>query len=120
METKIKSITDGLQKLADISMGTFKTSVENASKNITEMSKVMSNIGLPTFNLPLLKNDKHDCCPPKEECPPHCLLQISRTASAGERIIVPFMVKNKCGATKRYRIGIRDLKNADGSKAPSQ
>lgn len=120
METKIKDITDGLQKLADISIGTFKTSVDSASKNITEMSKVMTSIGLPKFNLPLLKSDKHDCCAPKDECPPHCLLQISRTASAGERIIVPFMVKNTCGATKHYRIGIRELKNIDGTLAPSQ
>src|SRR6185503_10218617 len=84
------------------------------------MSKVMSSIGLPTFNLPFLKKDDCDCCPPKNECPPHCILQITRHASAGERIIVPFMVKNKCGATKHYRIGVRDLKNDDGSIAPSQ
>ena len=30
------------------------------------------------------------------------------------------MVKNKCGGTKHYRIGVRDLKNVDGSMAPSQ
>ena len=120
MEIKTKDITDGIQKLANISMGTLKTAVESASKNISEMSKVMSDMGLGTFTLPLAKKDKDDCCPPKNECPPHCILQISRNASAGERIIVPFMVKNKCNTQKVYRIGVRDLKNADGSMAPSQ
>ena len=120
MATTIKDITDGIQKLADISIGTLKTSVESASKNITEMSKVMSSIGLPGFNLPSLKNSKDDCCVPQDECPPHCLLQITRNASAGERIIVPFMIKNKCGASKSYRVGVRELKSIDGSLAPSQ
>ena len=120
METKIKDVTDGIQKLANISMGSLKTTVEIASKNISEMTKVMSDMGLGTFTLPFLKKDKDDCCPPKNECPPHCILQITRNASAGERIIVPFMVKNKCNTQKQYRIGARDLKSVDGSMAPSQ
>lgn len=119
MATNIKGITDGIQQLADISMGTLKTSVESASKNITEMSKVIGSMGMGNFTLPLMKNDDN-CCAPKEECPPHCLLQITRTASAGERIIVPFMVNNKCGNTKTYRVGVRELKSIDGSMAPSQ
>ena len=121
MQTTIKGITDGLQKIASMSMDTVKSSVETASKNMSEVNKVMTSVGLGKFTLPLLgKKDSCDCCPPKEECPPHCLLQITRSASAGERIIVPFIVKNKCGGTKHYRIGVRELKNIDGTKAPSQ
>ena len=121
MQTTIKGLTDGLQKIASMSMDTVKSSVETATKNLSEVNKVMTGIGLGKFTLPLLgKKDDCDCCPPKEECPPHCLVQITRNASAGERIIVPFMVKNKCGATKTYRVGVRELKSIDGSLAPSQ
>ena len=49
METNIKGITDSIQKLADISMGTLKTSVENASKNITEMSKRIGSGSVPSW-----------------------------------------------------------------------
>ena len=121
MQTTIKGITDGLQKIASMSMDTVKSSIETASKNMSEVNKVMTGIGLGKFTLPLLgKKDDCECCPPKEECPPHCLLQINRNASVGERIIVRFAVKNKCGGTKSYRIGVRELKNIDGTKAPSQ
>ena len=121
MQTTIKDITDGFQKIASMSIDTLKSSMETASKNMSEVNKVMTGVGLGKFTLPILgKKNDCDCCPPKEECPPHCILQITRNASAGERIIVPFMVKNKCGGTKHYRIGVREMKNIDGSKAPSQ
>ena len=120
METTIKSITDGLQKMASISMDTFKFATETASKNLTEVNKVMGNVGFGKINLPFFKKDDCDCCPPKHECPPHCILNITRNASAGERIVVPFMVKNKCGGTKHYRLGVRELKSIDGSLAPAQ
>jgi hypothetical protein len=121
MQTTIKGVTDGLQKIASMSMDSVKSSVEAASKNLSEVNKVTSGIGLGNFTLPLLgKKDNCDCCPPKEECPPHCMLQISRNASKGERIIVPFLVKNTCGATKTYRVGVRELKSIDGNLAPSQ
>lgn len=120
MATILNSITDGLQKLTDISLSTIKLSMDNASKNVNELNKVMSNMGLGAFVLPGTKSSDHGCCPPEEECPPHCLLQITRNASAGERIIVPFLVKNKCNTTKQYRIGVRDLKNMDGVMAPAQ
>jgi hypothetical protein len=120
MQTTIKGITDGLQKIASLSVDSVKSSIEAASKNMTEVNKVMSGLGLGNFTLPFGKSDDCDCCPPKEKCPPHCILHITRHASAGEKIIVPFLVKNKCGGAKRYRIGVRELKNIDGSKALSQ
>ena len=120
MQTTIKGITDGLQKIASMSMDTVKSSVEIASKNMSEVNKAMTSVGLGKFTLPSLgKKDNCDCCPPKEECPPHCLVTITRNASAGERIIVPFIVKNKCGGTRQYRIGVRELKNIDGRSPPT-
>ncbi len=127
MEPILNSLTDGLQKLTDLSLSTLRLSMDTASKNVNELTKVMSNVGLGSFMLPVLpgilpgmKTVDHGCCPPEEECPPHCLLQIRREAAAGERIIVPFLVKNKFNGTKQYKIGVRELKNIDGSAAPSQ
>ena len=126
MENKIKGITDGLQKMADISIATVKSSIENTSKNISELTKVMTGMGIRPFVipfasvLPFVKKDSHGCCPPEEDCPPHCLTRISRNAFAGERITVPFMVRNTCNSSRHYRIGARELKNIDGSPAPSQ
>lgn len=120
METTIKGITDNLQKIASLSMDTVKSSVENASKNMTQFNRVMTSAGLGKIIIPMLGKKDCDCCPPKEECPPHCLLLITRNASSGEKIIVPFMVKNTCGTTKTYRVGVRELKSIDGNLAPSQ
>ncbi len=115
-----KGITDSMQLITDISMSTVKTSLENMTGNLGQLNKLMTNVGLGNFTIPLTLKSKHDCCAPEDECPPHCLLQISRTAVAGERIMVPFMVKNSCNTTKTYRIGVREMKNIDGSSAPSQ
>ena len=120
MEPILNDLTDGLKKLTDLSLSTFKLSMDNASKNVNELNKIMGNLGLGAFALPGIKGGDHGCCPPEEDCPPHCLLQITREAAAGERIIVPFLVKNKCNAAKHYRIGVRELKNIDGAAAPSQ
>ena len=122
MDTKItnvkRGLTDSLQMMADMSMETIKFSVENASKNLENMNKIVSGLGLP-FTLPFGKS-KHKCCPPYEECPPHCLIQINRNATVGERIVVPFIVKNKCGDVRTYKVGVRELKSLDGNLAPAQ
>ena len=127
MENKIsnqrlqQSITDNMQKLADLSVATIRSSVENVSKNVGELSKMAGNLGVGPINLPFLKTGGScNCCPPEHDCPPHCILELVRHAVAGERIIVPFAVKNTCGAAKRYRVGIRELKSLDGSQAPAQ
>ncbi|MEO6221418.1 MAG: hypothetical protein ABIO81_13380 [Ginsengibacter sp.] len=114
------TITDSMQMIADMSMATVKSSLENISGNMGQLNKVMSNIGLGTFKMPFTQKSKHDCCAPEEECPPHCILQLTRHAYAGERIMVPFMIKNSCNTTRTYKIGVREMKNLDGSIAPAQ
>lgn len=119
--TDVKNtITESIQMIADMSVSTLKSSIENMSGNIGQLNKVISGMGLGTFTLPIGKKSKHDCCAPEEECPPHCILQITRHAYAGEKIMVPFMVKNNCNTVKTYKIGVRDLKNIDGNIAPAQ
>ncbi len=127
MENKVsnqrlqQSLTDNVQKLADLSIATFKSSVENVSKNVGELNKIAGDLGLRTLNLPFTKGSGTcNCCPPEHDCPPHCILELVRHATAGERIIVPFAIKNTCGGAKRYRVGIRELKSLDGNLAPAQ
>lgn len=114
-----KTITDSMQAMADISMTAIKNSFQNFSGSVGQMSKALSGTSMGNLNIPFLSK-QDDCCAPKEDCPPHCILQITRTAAAGEKVMVPFMVKNNCVATKTYRLGLREMKNIDGTLAPSQ
>lgn len=117
----IKNVfTDSMQMIADTSVSAMKLMTENLSGNVDLLNKAMSATGLGTLTLPFGKKGKQSCCPPEEECPPHCILQITRCAYAGEKIMVPFLVKNNCNSQKTYRIGLRELKNIDGSPAPAQ
>ena len=60
------------------------------------------------------------CCPPDEQCPPACLLTISRTAHPGEIIMVPFRIHNASGETRKFRVGLRDMVDQHQNPAPSQ
>lgn len=116
----VQAITKGLQQLADISIASLKSSLENSMRNMDEVNTIVGNMGLGSATSKKAKQDDCGCCPPKEECPPNCLVHISRHAYEGERIIVPFMVKNKCNTPKHYRVGVRELKADNGNAAPSQ
>lgn len=116
----VQAITKGLQQLADISIASLKSSLESSMRNMDEVNTIVGNMGLGSATAKKTKNDDCGCCPPKEECPPNCLVNISRHAYEGERIIVPFIVKNKCNTPKHYRVGVRELKADNGSLAPSQ
>jgi hypothetical protein len=115
-----QNIADSFQKIADITMTAVKSSMENSFRSVTELNKAVSGIKPGAFTLPFLKTGGSDCCASKPDCPPHCILELARHAAPGERIIVPFGVKNTCGMQKTYRIGVRELKNLDGSMAPAQ
>ena len=112
--------TDSMQMIADTSASAMKMITDNLSGNVDLFNKAISATGLGTLTLPFGKKTKSNCCPPEEECPPHCILQITKRAHAGERIIIPFLVKNNCNSQKTYRIGLRELKDIDGNIAPSQ
>ena len=112
-------LTDNFQKMANVSIEAMQPLVENMVESLSNFNKNISKSGLPTLNI-LGTGNKSKCCPPEETCPPHCIASISRQAMAGERIIVPFVITNNCNAQKTYRIGLRELKDADGNLAPSQ
>jgi hypothetical protein len=109
---------DSIQQFSKFSMDLFSASFENNMKMANEMGNLLGNMGI---KLPTFSPAKHsDCCPPEPYCPPHCLIEINREAYVGEMIVVPFAVKNTCGAAKIYRIGLRPLVNQDGTPAPIQ
>ena len=60
------------------------------------------------------------CCPPQKTCPPRCLAELHRQACPGERIVVPFTVRNKCGSPRDYQVGMRPLLDQHGNQAATQ
>jgi len=119
-ENRNKTIADSLQMLSELSISAMKATVENSTRNIDAMNKMVSDVGLSNLNLPGMSQTETECCPPKQKCPPQCIMEISRNAYPGEIIVVPFVVKNTCQSHKTYRVGIRELKNIDGTLAPTQ
>jgi len=59
-------------------------------------------------------NDARVICPPQDNCPPRCLLTITRHGNIGETIIVPFKVRNLSNYVKKYQLGVRWLTDEDG------
>jgi hypothetical protein len=106
--------------LSDLSISAMKTTVENSTRSFEAMNRIASDVGLRNLNLPGMSEWESECCPPKQKCPPHCILEIFRNAYPGEVIVVPFMVKNTCQTYKTYKVGVRELKNINGSPAPTQ
>lgn len=116
-----KTLTDNFQKMSRLSIDTMRPLVENMFEKVSNMNNTILEGKIPTLNLSSFQNNKKsNCCPPKEECPPHCISAISRQAMSGERIIVPFLVKNNCSSTKTYRVGVRELLDNDATLAPKQ
>jgi hypothetical protein len=115
-----KVLTDSLQNMADISMSSIKPIIDGMVKNMASVNSAVYSGGLPAIKLPQIKLQDCNCCPPEQTCPPHCIASIKRCAMPGERIIVPFLVKNSCSMVKTYRVGVRELVDADGKPAPFQ
>src|SRR5687768_17525555 len=107
------ALIQGLQQLTRLSLSSLKTMVDSNTRVINEAGSVLSSIGLNPSSM--TKKSDCNCCPPKEECPPHCLLTIIRTAHPGERILIPFSIRNKCGGPKKYRVGVRQLMDRQGN-----
>jgi hypothetical protein len=115
-----KTLTDNIRQLTDLSVSAMKPLIASVSDSMTAYTKVLPTLALPNLTLPNIKLQSSDCCRPVNECPPHCLTSITRYAMQGERIIVPFSVKNTCAVAKTYRIGVRELIDCDGNLAPEQ
>jgi hypothetical protein len=114
------TLEEGIQQLANFSFSSLRSAFSTGLRGIGAVNRVISNINPSSHHSHHAKNCGCGCCPPKNECPPHCLIQISRHAYAGERIIVPFVIKNKCQDSKVFQVGVRELKMDDGSIAPHQ
>lgn len=115
-----KTLTDNLQQLTNLSLAAIKPLMDGVMNNVSAANKALLQNTSTAIKFPVLNNDC-DCCPPKNECPPHCIASITKTAISGERIIVPFLVKNNCSSVKTYRVGVRELvSQADNTAAPFQ
>jgi hypothetical protein len=106
--------------MAERSLDTMKPLMEGMTENLSRISRSISETGMSGFTFPAMQTKSSKCCPPEHECPPHCIASITRHAREGERIVVPFLVRNRCASEKTYRIGVRELKNENGEMAPSQ
>lgn len=115
-----KALSDSFQQMANISMEAMQPIVENMAENISNINKAVIEGGIPSINILGQKKGQSKCCPPEETCPPHCIAAITREGMVGERIIIPFKVKNSCNSQKTYRVGARELKDTDGNIAPDQ
>lgn len=114
------AVMENIQTLSDISMQFYGNMLENMIGNNAPIAEQMGQMGKSVLSPIKTMFNSGDCCAPKEKCPPHCIASINRNAMAGERIIVPFMVKNNCSSGKTYQVGIRDMTDQDGTSAPSQ
>jgi hypothetical protein len=101
-----------------------ENNLEGIQQNLLRGFQMLTDFSLSTLDSSMKyinsSQPGKDSCTPKNECPPHCLLLIERHAISGERIVVPFMIRNSSGTQRRYRVGMRELKNINGSAAPSQ
>lgn len=117
-----KILSDNLQQLTNLSISTLKPVMEGFINNMSAFNNSIVKNGIPLIKIPTLNsgNCNCNCCAPEESCPPHCIASITKYAMEGERIIVPFIVKNDCNQPKTYRIGVRELDDENGVAAPAQ
>ena len=115
-----QGLAESFQKMADVSLASVRPLINTMFNNIIDLNKTLFEKGIPAIQVPQFRLQNDDCCAPKTSCPPHCLTTSPRHAAEGERIIVPFMVKNTCATAKTFRVGVRELKDADGKIAPDQ
>jgi hypothetical protein len=113
-------IGNTFQEIASSSLAAYAPLMKGMLSNISNLSQSALKGDYSAIKLPKLFKETCNCCPPECECPPHCIASISRCAAQGERIIVPFEIKNTCSHTKTYRVGVRELKDQDGKLSPSQ
>lgn len=101
------TLFDSLQQLSRTSMQLFSETME-----------VNNQLAWSWWMAPEASTAKKDravpCCPPEQDCPPHCLTTISRTVHTGEVVMIPFYLKNPCNQPKTYRIGLRPLLDPEG------
>lgn len=113
-------IGNTIRDITNSSLAAYKPLMEGMMNNLTSLNQSVLKGDYTALKMPKLFKETCNCCPPDCDCPPHCIASISRCAAQGERIIVPFLVKNTCSHTKTYRVGVRELKDQDGKLSPTQ
>jgi hypothetical protein len=92
----------------------------NLDPAVKSLNRIIDSASNISSNFLIRRNNCDDVCPPKDECPSSCILTIHKDALVGERIIVPFKIKNKHQNTRAYQIGVRPLVDSHGQSAPQQ
>ncbi len=116
---KYPSLDSSLRGLGTAVNGLFKESLTGTSNLLGRMGDVLDAaraMGPKTRQ----STQKVPCCPPEWECPPQCLLEITRRAQPGEVILVPFRIHNGSSVPKHYAVGVRPMVGPDQTPAPSQ
>ncbi|MCC6412073.1 MAG: hypothetical protein IT270_10465 [Saprospiraceae bacterium] len=127
----MSQISDSFNKITDASQRMMRRAVDDNMQFAGEMQDFFAALGVPVKAMNLLRPASSSqsghapgcacgCCPPACDCPPHCMLTLHRTAFPGERVILPFTVRNTTGSAKTYKVGVRELKDQHGNLAPSQ
>lgn len=111
---------NNFQKVANMSVDFYRNIFNTLLENNSSFSNTLTQVSRSTLNPVKSMFNSGDCCPPEQTCPPNCIATIERQAMAGERIIVPFQIKNTCTSPRTYRIGVRELLDLDNKPAPDQ
>ena len=108
------NVTDSVKRITD---ATTRMIQDNLNSNLQWFTEVGDILGTG-FG----QGKKNDCnaCPPGCDCPPQCILNITRDANPDEIIVVPFKVKNTLQAAKMYLVGVRPFYDNDGNLLPNQ
>jgi hypothetical protein len=115
-----EAVMKNLQTLTDMSMEFYGSMLDNMTGNTAQFSKNLAQLSKTAFEPLRSIFPSSESCPPKQECPPHCIASIFRKAAPGERIVIPFHVENDCAETRSYRVGVRELLDEDGKPAVKQ
>lgn len=118
--------SDSLTKLNNATLRMMRRAVDDNIQFAGEMQNFFSEMGIALPGTGKPGTAKHPsncqcgCCPPECDCPPRCLLQLTRSAYLGETVVVPFSVRNTTGVARDYKVGVRDLLDQQGNIAPGQ
>ncbi len=110
----LNNVAQGVKSIADATTRMLQDNVNTGMQWFNELQNVFGTSVGP------LKKDDCDACPPDCDCPPQCLINITRNANPGEVIVVPFKIKNSLKTAKTYRVGIRPFYDSDGNILPNQ
>ena len=114
------TVMDNLQTLTEMSMEFYSNMIDNMTGNNSMFGANAGQLGRNALQPFKTMFNSGDCCPPKNECPSHCIASITRKAMIGEQIIIPFTVYNDCNRNKTFKVGVREMTDQDGKIAPSQ